>query len=140
MTGDVVGLLAGDALALCAIAAPTFAEDERGKDMAERLRAAGAAPRTDATGNVLARFGPADGPAAIVAAHLDTVFPAGTPLDPRRDGDTLHGPGVGDDCLGLAALLHLARHLHDHPPEHPVLIAATVGEEGLGDLRGAKAV
>ena len=137
---DVVGRIAADALALCAIAAPTFTEAERGRAMAEMLRAAGARPATDPAGNVLARFGPDDGEAAIVTAHLDTVFPAGTPLDARREGDRLRGPGVGDDCLGLAALLHLARRLAAAAPQRPVLLAATVGEEGLGDLRGAKAV
>ena len=137
---DVVGTIAGDALALCAIPAPTFAEAERGAAMARRLQEAGARTSTDATGNVLARFGPADGAATVITAHLDTVFPAGTPLDPRRDGDTLLGPGIGDNCLGLAALIHLARRLAADEPRHPILLAATVGEEGLGDLRGAKAV
>jgi acetylornithine deacetylase/succinyl-diaminopimelate desuccinylase-like protein len=95
----------------------------------------------DGAGNVLARFGPADWPAAIVAAHLDTVFPAGTPLDPRRTREQLRGPGIGDNCLGLAALLHLARRFGERgEPLHPVLLAATVGEEGLGDLRGARAL
>jgi tripeptide aminopeptidase len=136
----VVGTIAGDALALCAIPAPTFAEAERGAAMADRLEHAGARAHTDATGNVLARFGPDGGAATVITAHLDTVFPADTPLDPRREGDTLHGPGIGDDCLGLAALLHVARRLAAGPPEHPILLAATVGEEGLGDLRGAKAV
>jgi len=105
--------------------------------------AAGAAPRVDAAGNVLAAFGPAaaaDRPAAIVAAHLDTVFAAGTPLRPRREGDRLLGPGIGDDSLAVAALVHLARRLRAAPPARPVVLAATVGEEGLGDLRGARAV
>ncbi|HWV85324.1 MAG TPA: hypothetical protein VNZ62_07735, partial [Capillimicrobium sp.] len=79
--------------------------------MAAKLAdAAGAAPRVDAAGNVLAAFGPAaaaDRPAAIVAAHLDTVFAAGTPLRPRREGDRLLGPGIGDDSLAVAALVHL---------------------------------
>jgi tripeptide aminopeptidase len=90
---------------------------------------------------VLARFGPTGAPAAVIAAHLDTVFPAGTPLAPRRDGVHLHGPGIGDDCLGLAALVRTARVLAaGDAPAHPVLLAATVGEEGLGDLRGARAL
>ena len=90
---------------------------------------------------MLARFGPRDGAASIVAAHLDTVFPHDTPLQPRRDDGLLHGPGIGDDCLGLAALLHLARRLAaGPPPEHPIVLAATVGEEGLGNLRGARAL
>jgi tripeptide aminopeptidase len=75
-----------------------------------------------------------------VTAHLDTVFAAGTPLEPARDGDVLRGPGIGDDSLALAALVHLARRLTAAPPAHPVVLAATVGEEGLGDLRGARAV
>jgi acetylornithine deacetylase/succinyl-diaminopimelate desuccinylase-like protein len=109
--------------------------------MSERLAAAGAVPRMDAAGNVLARFGPARGPVAVVAAHLDTVFPAGTPLEPRAEAGRLHGPGIGDDCLGLAALLDLARTLaSSEPPAHAILLAATVGEEGVGDLRGARAV
>ena len=70
------------------------------------------------------------------------MFPAGTPLEPRRTADALHGPGIGDNCLGLAALLELARGLatRDDAPKHPILLAATVGEEGLGDLRGARAL
>lgn len=74
-----------------------------------------------------------------MAAHLDTVFSADTPVEPRRDGDVLRGPGIGDDSLGLAGLLHAARRLAGvPPPAHAVLLAATVGEEGLGDLRGAR--
>jgi acetylornithine deacetylase/succinyl-diaminopimelate desuccinylase-like protein len=130
-----------ETLTLCAIAAPTGAEAERGRAVEALLRDAGAHPRTDAAGNVLARFGPGTGPATVIAAHLDTVFPAGTPLEARREGGHLHGPGIGDDCLGLAGLLHAARVLAaGAPPAHPVLLAATVGEEGLGDLRGARAV
>ena len=108
--------------------------------MSAGLREAGAHPQTDATGNVLARFGPAGGPAAIVAAHLDTVFGADVDVTPTRDGDVLRGPGIGDDSLAVAALVHLARRLAARPPVHPVVLAATVGEEGLGDLRGARAV
>jgi acetylornithine deacetylase/succinyl-diaminopimelate desuccinylase-like protein len=130
-----------DTLALCAIAAPTGDEAERGRAVEALLRDAGADPHTDATGNVLARFGPPDGPATVLAAHLDTVFPAGTPLAPRRAGGCLHGPGIGDDCLGLGGLVHAARVLAGGAaPAHPILLAATVGEEGLGDLRGARAL
>jgi tripeptide aminopeptidase len=130
-----------DTLALCAIAAPTGAEGERGRAFEALLREAGTSPRTDAAGNVLARVGPSTGPAAVLAAHLDTVFPAGTPLEARREGARLHGPGIGDDCLGLAGLVHAARVLSaGGAPDHPVLLAATVGEEGLGDLRGARAL
>ena len=108
--------------------------------MAELLRAAGAAPRVDATGNVVARFGPPGGSAAVIAAHLDTVFGPEVDVTPRRDGDLLRGPGIGDDSLAVAALVHTARRLAARAPAHPVVLAATVGEEGLGDLRGARAV
>jgi len=104
------------------------------------LRAAGADPAIDATGNVMARFGPPDGPAAVVAAHLDTVFGPEVDVTPARDGDVLRGPGIGDDSLAVAALVHTARRLAARAPAHPVVLAATVGEEGLGDLRGARAV
>ena len=97
-------------------------------------------PQRDAAGNVLARFGPPEGDAVVLAAHLDTVFAADTPLDPRREGDRLLGPAVGDDSLGLAGVLHVARHFAARPPARPVVLAATVGEEGLGDLRGARAL
>jgi len=136
-----VDALVADALRICAVPAPTFAEGPRAELVAGLLTAAGAPARQDATGNVVARFGAdAGGPAAVVAAHLDTVFDAGTALQPRRDGDLLRGPGIGDDSLALAALVHLARRLAAAPPERPVVLAATVGEEGLGDLRGARAL
>jgi acetylornithine deacetylase/succinyl-diaminopimelate desuccinylase-like protein len=108
--------------------------------VAERLRAAGADPVIDATGNVMARFGPPDGPAAVVAAHLDTVFGPEVDVTPARDDEVLRGPGIGDDSLAVAALVHTARRLAARAPAHPVVLAATVGEEGLGDLRGARAV
>jgi tripeptide aminopeptidase len=109
--------------------------------VARKLQAAGAPDVvTDPVGNVIARFGPADGPAAIVAAHLDTVFAADVELRPRRDGNVLWGPGIGDDSLAVAALIHVARRLAATPPRQPVVLAATVGEEGLGDLRGVRAL
>jgi tripeptide aminopeptidase len=140
--GVGVDALVADALEICAVAAPTFAEGRRAALVCDKLAAAtGTAPATDDAGNVIVRFGAADGPAAIVAAHLDTVFDAATELRPVRDGDRLRGPGIGDDSLAVAALVHLAKRLAAGPaPAHPVVLAATVGEEGLGDLRGARAL
>jgi len=137
-----VQALVADTLALCAVPAPTLEENERALFVVRALEQRGATVTRDDTGNVLARFGPAEGPAAIVAAHLDTVFAADTPLDPKRDGDTLRGPGVGDNSLGLAGLLNLAARLASRaaPPTHPIVLAATIGEEGAGDLRGARAL
>lgn len=131
--------LATDALDLCAIPAPTFAEAARAGELTLRLRAAGVVAAEDPVGNVVARIG-GDGPALAVCAHLDTVFGPDVPLEVRREDTLLRGPGIGDNALGLAALLHLARTLATQPPAGPVLLVGTVAEEGLGDLRGATAL
>lgn len=99
-------------------------------------------PRVDEVGNVLGTWAPAgaEGPPVVVAAHLDTVFPAGTVVEPRTEGRRIHAPGITDNSRGLAGMLALARVLagSDLRAPRPVLFAATVGEEGIGDLRGAK--
>jgi tripeptide aminopeptidase len=131
-----------DALEVCAVPAPTGAEQQRAVTVAGRLAAVGLAPWIDAAGNVLARVGAPDADAVVVAAHLDTVFAATTPLAPRRDGNRLFGPGIGDNAVAVAALIELGRSLQATRRDPPVavLLAATVGEEGLGDLRGIRAV
>jgi acetylornithine deacetylase/succinyl-diaminopimelate desuccinylase-like protein len=132
--------LLADARRICAVPAPPFAEAARGEFVAELLAEAGVQARTDETGNVIAWFGPADQPAVVFAAHLDTVFPAGTEIHfSERDG-RLSAPGLGDNSVGVAALVHLARLLGERPVPRAVALVATVGEEGLGDLRGAKAL
>ncbi len=130
-------------VALTEIAAPTGDEGRRAEWVARRLVALGLRDvHTDAVGNVVAvRPGArADVPAVAVCAHLDTVFPHGTPLAVRREGGRLVGPGIGDNGRGLAAMLALAGAIDGVTvrPESPVYFVATVGEEGLGDLRGAK--
>ena len=134
---------------LSEIPARPFEEERRGKRMAELMTAAGLRePRPDPTGNVLGT-GPGDDakphlggtePPLVVSAHLDTVFPAGTDVGVTREGDLLRGPGISDDARGLATLLATARALHESgiPTRTPLLFAATVGEEGIGDLRGVK--
>jgi tripeptide aminopeptidase len=122
-----------EACAICAIPAPTGSEGRRAAWVAERLREAGLEPRIDAEGSVLAGGG--DAP-LVVAAHLDTVFAGVEEIAVRRDGDVLHGPGIGDNSLGVAALLFLARA----GPRDGLVLAATVGEEGFGNLRGARRV
>src|SRR5262249_36057056 len=108
-----------------------------------RMRALGLADvQIDAVGNVYGRRnGAAGGPALLVAAHLDTVFPAGTDLTVRRDGPRIYGPGLGDKSLGVPALLHLAQALQQSTVGHAgdIWFVANVGEEGLGDLRGMRA-
>jgi acetylornithine deacetylase/succinyl-diaminopimelate desuccinylase-like protein len=73
-------------------------------------------------------------------AHLDTVFGPETQIAVRRDGNFLRGPGIGDNSMALAALLWLGYVLRDLPGRGTLVLAANVGEEGLGNLRGAKAV
>jgi acetylornithine deacetylase/succinyl-diaminopimelate desuccinylase-like protein len=111
--------------------------------VAERLREAGLRAALDPAGSVIARAGPADGRPIVVAAHLDTVFAGMEEIHVRREGDVLHAPGIGDNSLGLAGLLFLARRwaaASGNAGGRPVVLAATVGEEGLGNLRGARAV
>lgn len=137
---DAAAALLADARRICAVPAPPFAERERGQLVAQLFTGAGVGPRTDRTGNVIAWFGPADEPAAVFAAHLDTVFAAGTPIEFVEHGGRVSAPGFGDNSVGVAALLHLARFLGRRRVARPVALVATVGEEGLGDLRGAKAL
>lgn len=129
-----------DAKAICAVPAPTFAEAPRAAFVRELYAERGVEAQLDAVGNVLAEFGPRDGDAVVFAAHLDTVFPAEQPIVIEHDpaAQRISAPGIGDNSLAVAALLALAGDLQRHPPQARVILAATVGEEGLGDLRGAK--
>ena len=80
--------------------------------------------------------------ALLVAAHLDTVFPAETDLTVRQDGKRIHGPGIGDNSLGVAAVLTLLHLLHTPAlrPATDVWLVANSREEGLGDLGGMRGV
>ncbi len=131
-----------DQLALTAIAAPPFAEGERAAAVLARFQRDGLREaRLDEVGNVVSvRAGVEDLPPLILCAHMDTVFSEDIPILVSRRGDLLKGPGVSDDGRGLAVLLAVARALAaGHvTTRRPVLFAATVGEEGLGDLRGSK--
>lgn len=132
----------GSQIELSEIPAPPFMEAERGARMLALFESAGLEnPRTDEVGNVLADWhGTERGPAVIVSAHLDTVFPPDTDVSVTREGDTLRGPGISDDARGLAALLAVARSLRAGGVQTvaPIRFVATVGEEGVGDLRGVK--
>lgn len=130
-------------IALVRVPAPPFTEQARGECVLARFREIGLqGARRDEVGNVLGEWRPkgADGAPVIVAAHLDTVFPAETDVEPRRKGKRIHAPGITDNCRGLAGMLAVARVLAGSGvrARHPVLFAGTVGEEGIGDLRGVK--
>lgn len=131
-----------DHLRLTEIPAPPFMENQRAAAFAGMLRDAGAdSVWIDEVGNVLAlRRGRAGGRTVALDAHLDTVFPEGTDVTVRRRGDTLVAPGIGDDTRGLAVVLTIVRALNqaDLQLDADVLFVASVGEEGLGDLRGVK--
>lgn len=129
-----------DAKAICAVPAPTFAEDQRAEVVRGMMGEAGAEAHIDEIGNVVCAFG-SDGAAPVVfAAHLDTVFPAEQRIVIEHDAvrGTITAPGIGDNSLAVAALVALARRFANAPPSGRVVLAATVGEEGVGDLRGAR--
>jgi tripeptide aminopeptidase len=127
---------------VCEIPAPPFHEEARGRELERLFKEAGLKDvRTDKVGNVLGvRPGKSARPNLVFAAHLDTVFPEGTNVKVTREGTTLKGPGIGDDCRGLALMLGVIRALDEAHVETPgtITFVADVGEEGLGDLRGMK--
>ena len=129
---------------LCEIPAPPFKEAARARAYADAFRAVGLRNvRLDGEGNVLGeRPGRAARPHLVMSAHLDTVFPEETDVRVSRSGSILSGPGIGDDCRGLAVLLAVARALDAGQVETAgsITFVGTVGEEGLGDLRGVKAL
>jgi tripeptide aminopeptidase len=131
-----------DLVRLTEIPAPPFLEAERAAAFAEMLRAAGAdSVWIDAEGNVVAlRRGLGGERTVALDGHLDTVFPPDVDVTVRVRGDTLFAPGIGDDTRGLIVVrnvLHamVATGLRTH---HDLLFIGSVGEEGLGDLRGVK--
>jgi len=124
------------------IPAPTFKEQERGEDYKRRLIELGLKNvQTDRVGNVYGiRPGTGNGPKLFVSAHLDTVFPEGTDVAVKRKDGRVYAPGISDDGRGLAVVLSLIRALDraNIQTVGDIIFGATVGEEGLGDLRGVK--
>ena len=129
---------------VCEIPAPPFHEEARGRELARLFDGLGLKDvRTDKAGNVIGvRPGKAARPNLVFAAHLDTVFPEGTNVKVTREGDVMKGPGIGDDCRGLALMLGVIRALNEGHVETQgtITFVADVGEEGLGDLRGMKSL
>ncbi len=127
---------------LCEIPSPPFKEAARAAEFRARFAALGYADaRLDGIGNVVAELpGKARRPLVVVSAHLDTVFPEGTDVTVRTTGTVMKAPGIGDDCRGLAVLLAAARAMKSLGGKLPgtIVFAGTVGEEGLGNSRGAR--
>ena len=130
-------------LEVAAIPAPPFAEGQRAEWLRSRFNEIGLQNvQVDAVGNVLGVRAGSDPDARMVAvtAHLDTVFAPGTPLNVRREGDRLYGPGISDNGAGIVGLLALACALQSANVPHSagLLFIGNVGEEGEGDLRGMR--
>lgn len=127
---------------ICEVEAPPFKETKRAELYARKFRELGLANvRIDKVGNVLGeRPGTARRPHLVLAAHLDTVFPEGTNVKTTQEGTVIRGPGIGDDCRGLAVVLAVVRALKAGNVQTPgtITFVGNVGEEGLGDLRGVK--
>ena len=125
------------------VAAPPFGEAARGLWLADRFRELGLIDvQVDEVGNVFG-ISPGQGSRYIaLSAHIDTVFPAATPLHIRQQGSRLYGPGVADNGAGIAAMLAVASILANARISHglPFLFIGNVGEEGEGDLRGMRHV
>ena len=135
-------LLLATQIAVSEIPAPTGDERARGAFVAARFRALGLDDvHVDDVGNVLGtRSGDIRDGCVVMCSHLDTIFPNGTPVAVTRDGPHLCGPGIVDNSRGVAAMLALAESIDGVRvrTRRPIVFAATVGEEGEGDLRGAK--
>ena len=137
--------IASHTVAIAEIPAPTFHEAERGAHVAGLMAAVGCRDvRTDGAGNVVGNLcgDERDGNVLVVCAHLDCAYLQGTPVATKREGGLLRGPGVGDNSAGIAVMLAAARSLGSlsTSPRRAVRVVATVGEEGLGGLRGIKRV
>ena len=131
-------------VSLCEIPAPPFKETVRGKSFRDRLVALGVQNvHIDSEGNVIGEIrGTRAGPTVLLSGHLDTVFPEGTNVKVKREGTKFSGPGIGDDCRGLAVVLTVAKQVISAkvPFAGRLLIVGTVGEEGPGNLRGVRAI
>ncbi|MGB7847874.1 MAG: M20/M25/M40 family metallo-hydrolase [Candidatus Acidiferrum sp.] len=128
---------------LTEIPAPSFQEEKRAEEVKVLMAAEGLIVHSDKMGNIIGELrGAEDKEVVLLSAHLDTVFPAGTDIKIRREGDRLMAPGISDNGTGLAGLLAVARAIHvaKIKPQRTILFAADVGEEGEGNLRGMRAL
>lgn len=127
---------------ICQIPAPTGSEQERATFVASLLRERGYSVDMDAISNVYTHRGKGNTKGVVMLiAHTDTVFPEETPIIIQRDGDIIRGPGIWDNSVGVATMLTTLDILDELKieTERDIIIAAVVGEEGLGNLRGTRA-
>jgi acetylornithine deacetylase/succinyl-diaminopimelate desuccinylase-like protein len=144
MHPDSINSLIEIAIAIQQIPAPTFNENERAEFMRDRFQRENLVDISiDEIGNVYARLpGSGSSKPILVSAHLDTVFPLNTDLGFQQLSDKISAPGIGDNAIGLAGLIGLVWILNHRRTElnSDLWLVANVGEEGLGDLRGMKAI
>ena len=125
------------------IPAPTFHEEARAAFLVEQFQSLHLKDvQQDSTGNVLGRLPGGSGRPLVVSAHMDTVYPLGTELTLQRTNDRINGPSIGDNSLGLAAVVALARLLQEEGKELPgdLWLVGNIAEEGLGNLKGIEAL
>ena len=133
--------VAGLAQRICEVPAPTGNEKERAQLVAALWQERGYTPEIDDVGNVYVRRGKrGQGPLVMLLAHTDTVFPQNTPIAVKREGNILRGPSIGDNSVHVAAMLSVVDMLDELKIETPadIIAVANVGEEGLGNLLGAR--
>jgi acetylornithine deacetylase/succinyl-diaminopimelate desuccinylase-like protein len=134
--------IVADLITLTEIEAPPFKEDARGRAYMEMLKAHGLTDvQMDKVGNVYGtRKGTGGGPLLVVTGHMDTVFPAGTNVKVRREGDRLSAPGIADDTSSLPMILAFIRAMDEGKitTKSDIIFMGNVGEEGQGDLRGMR--
>jgi acetylornithine deacetylase/succinyl-diaminopimelate desuccinylase-like protein len=128
-----------DVAGICEVPAPTFHEEERAQYFAQLFEKLGFNVRIDEVGNVVVPIQSNGAPHAVLSAHLDTVFNF-TRIRVTRENEMLRAPGITDDSAGLAALYLIVRAIRETGFQllGTLTVVATVGEEGLGNLRGVK--
>jgi len=139
MHGEVIELIK----TMCAIPAPSHHEELRAEFVRSWFAARGMEAEIDSAKNVRVPLGLDDHEdIVVIMAHTDTVFPDMEPMPLREEDGKLYCPGVGDDTTNVAAMMMLAQYLHDHSmsPRCGVLFVANSCEEGLGNLKGCKAI
>ena len=130
-------------VAINTVPAPEFAEGPRAELMKKTFESLGWPTHIDAAGNVIAEHaGTGDNGVVLLAAHFDTVFPAGTDVRAKKKGGRIEAPGISDNGAGLAAIIGMARALAESKlaTKKTIVLAADVGEEGEGNLRGIRAL
>ncbi len=155
MKSDLFSNIMDLAVTIQQIPAPTLSEEQRAAFVHERfLDERLLDVSIDEISNVYGRIpGYGDKPPVVVSAHLDTVFPQSADLKVSYAEDKIFGPGIGDNSLGVASLFGLIWYLRgragrqncnvDHIASDlpgDIWLVANVGEEGLGDLVGMRAV